>query len=567
MNNKQNIGIGIAVVVTLCLIGLCVVGGIGLYMYQTNDDIQAVLGTQKPQNIAQLLPANTQFYMSMTPNIQALPGYDNLKAVYLENPEILALIENAETEVTSETDITFQDDISPWLGTEVVFAIPDFSAAMAAQQDSGPPPDFVIAAHTRDPAASEQFVNQLIDEADGEPFTTETYQDVTLHIQPKNDEYEELVVAMFTDLVVMSTDQILLKDMIDKSKGSDAPTLVNNSQYTQMVDELPAESVTFFYMELGNLFNTLVEQAAMPMPTTQMQDMQAFKAIGMAGSLQSDGIQIDVAMTYDVDQMSDQMKAAFNQEPTPNQILNQIPANAIFALTGNNLNLIWQQMKQSLQQTPDFEETMQDMETEMGLNIDEDIFGWMTGEYGLVLIETTPPDDFMPPVGGYVLIGSNDVADAQARVTKVVDIFQEQMGPFMEFEPQTVEGIEVNVLTDPLSGEPSGGYGFHNDFFLLAYPGEAIEALAGASQNPLTGDATFQAVQNRLPSSTTGYFYANVNELQSLMESQMSEFDRQDYEQNVRPFIDPIHALGSANNISNSDNGVSKGSIFFLITQ
>jgi hypothetical protein len=74
-------------------------------------------------------------------------------------------------------------------------------------------------------------------------------------------------------------------------------------------------------------------------------------------------------------------------------------------------------------------------------------------------------------------------------------------------------------------------------------------------------------VRNHLPGSNYGYFYADIDQVQSLIEEQLSDFEREEYEKNGRPFIDPLRAMGFATNTGGLEQGVSKGAFFFLITE
>ncbi|MDM8527177.1 DUF3352 domain-containing protein [Anaerolineales bacterium HSG24] len=562
MDGKKIMGAVVALLVLVC-IGLVCIGGV-VYTYQ--DDLQAVMGTKQSQKTAQLLPEDTQLYMAFTPNVQAIPGYQNLKTLYLDNPEIRAILDNAEEEIKSDSEVNFREDILPWLGTEVVIAMPRFADAVAEQ--SNDTPDLIISMQSRDLAASNAFVSQEVNNPKNEPFTNEEYQGVTLHVQPQTTgDYDEMIIATINDLVVISSNKDMIKGIVDKSKGSEAKSLVDNPNYAKIVSEMPTNGISTIYVEVTSMMDIMLDEAAVPLPPEQLQNVKAFKAIAVMGLLEADGIQFDMVVNFDADMLSEDMKTALKQDPSPNAILANIPADALFSISSFSLKRIWEQSKVSLEENPDFSETMQDFEQEVGLNIDEDIFSWMTGEYAIVGVEAEPADEFSPPAGGYILIGSNDVGDAKTKVQKMIDVMLEQTGGLIEFEPATVQGIELNEALD-FMGEPTGGYyGFHNDYFVSAYPEDAVKALGNASQNSLADDANFKAIQAHLPSSNTGYFYVNFDKLRPLIEDNMSPADKADYDEQARPFLEPVHAMGSANSTEGMDTGVAKGSIFFLITE
>lgn len=568
MNKKTTVIAGIAALL-LCLVCMVVVG-IGGFVYR--EKVLALLGLAQAQKAAAMLPAETQFYMSFTPNIQNVAGYENLKKLYFDNPEIQAVFDDFETEMSDESGITFENDIKPWLGTEVVMAIPNFTEAIKAQTSdpfaASKTPNFVIAAESSNKEASDNFISKVLAEGvkEDNPYSDEVYQDVTLHRQKNEFSDENTIIATFNDFVVASNSDALVKGMIDQAQGKDAPALAESGQFKKITAELPANAVATFYIEFAGLFEAALAESAVELPESQVKDLQAFEGYGMAGTLQPDGIQLDFAFSYDVSKMSEEMKTSLKRPASPNAILADIPAETLFSANSLDLSLIWTSAKRGLESNPDFSEQMRDMEQELGFSIEEDIFSWMTGEYAMVLVEAQPADEFSPPLGGYMLIGANDVNQARTHVEKVMTALEEQGGMGQPLESQTVQGIEMKVLTD-FNGAFQGGYGFHKDYFLVAYQEDALNKLVSASENPLSGSANFKAVQSRLPGTNYGYVYADLDQVRQLVETQMGDFEREDYQKKVRPFLEPMHAFGASASTAGVEQGLSKGVFFILISE
>lgn len=548
----------------LLLIVICAcASGISSYIYR--KELIAWLGLAPPQQVAKMLPVDTQFYMVTNPNVQNLPGYQNLKGLYLDNPEIQALLDEFESEVSGETDITFEENIKPWLGNEIAVAVTDLSDAITASD----PLSLVLAAQTANEEASNEFINKLLARAAevDQPFSDAIYQDVTLHIQENQFSREKLLLTTFNKFVVFSNSESLVKEMIDRAQGNNrAPALKDNDLFQKITNDLPTEALLTLYVVTSNLLDDILAGSAVELPVEQVRNMEAFEALGVAGTLQSNGIQFDLVMAYDLEKMSDQNKALLRQPASPNQILSEIPADAIFVYNINNLNNFWKQARQGLETNPDFSETLQAFEQEVEIDIDNDIFSWMTGEFALVLLEVDPPNEFTPPLGGFYLIGTDDVDGARSHVEKVMSVMENQ-GTFpTPLETQTIGGIEMKVFTD-FDGAVQGGYGFHNSYFLLAYLEDSIMAAASAAENPLVNSNNFKAVQNYLPRSNYGYMYVDLEHGRRLMESQLGDPERADYNKNVRPFLEPLHAIGVSVSTEGVEKGVTKGVLFMLLTE
>ncbi len=561
--NRRNLllAAGAGVVVLACCV--CLVLGVVVYSYQ--EQILSLLGLAPSQRVARMLPQDTQLYMSINPNLQNVAGYENIKKHYLDNPDIQELLDEFQADVQEEADITFEDDIKPWLGTEIAMAFPDLTATIDNPSDT---PALVLAAETINQEASSNFINKVIAEAekDDEPFTEEVYEEVILYAQEDQFSGETFFLTTFDDFVVAGSDKGLITEMIDRSQGKNTgPSLVDSERFKKITGAVPGEAIMLMYMAPTGFFDAILEESAVQMPPESVQDLKAFEAMAMAGTLQPNGIQLDVAVSFDMENMSEQMKAAFDTPASPNQVLNNIPAEALFVYNTNNLNNIWQNSKRSLEANPDFSEGLQDLEQELGFNLEDDIFGWMTGEVAVVMVEAAPPDEFSPPLGGYLLIGTDNVDTAQSSVDKVVGSLEEQ-GMMPPLDTETVQGVELKVFRD-FNEDIQGGYGFYNNYFLMAYLPDAIKAATNAGQNPLPDSQNFQAVQNRLPAENYGYFYADVDRIRAVAEGQLSDFDREDYEKYAQPFLAPIRALGAAGQAGLSrEDGLSKGVFFILIS-
>lgn len=556
-NTGRIIAIIAGVLVVLCLCVICVVG---IAYWQFGDQIAGLLGLAPQTQATRMMPADTPIYMSLSLNLQNQAGYQNLKELYLDNPDVQDALDQLMADFEQDTSINFKEDIQPWLGTEAALAFPRIT-----DLDDFDTADILLTASTRDVEASEAFIQKLRDQGaeDGKPFQEGEHQGVFYWFQETESEFDTPVyAAIFDDFVVMTNSEETLFGAIDRSK-SKGDSLADDENYQAVMDALPSNGAFFTYIDWGTMADVALKEAPVELEPEQLSQLEALEGIGIAATLQPDGLQIDTAIRFDLEKLPESARAAFNRPGTPNQILNRIPANAIGFFNTYDLGSIWEQTRENLAASPDFEQQLADLEEETGLNLDEDIFSWMTGESTLVVTEAQPADEFAPPLGGYLLIGTDDVELAQQKVDKLAELLSQEM--FIEFESRTVGGQEMQVITDPVSQEIMGGYGFWEDFFVAGYLEDALVSAFAASDDPIVNSTSFKAVTDRLPDENYGYFYVNIDAIQRLVEAEMPEFDREDYENEVRPFIDPIKALGMASGPVEDD--VQTVTLFLLVTE
>ena len=541
-------------VLVLCASALAVGG------FLFRDQLLALFRGTPARQAAEILPEGTEVLVSLDLAILDLEGFRNLREIYLDNPDVRSALDDLDRILQEGADISIEEDIQPWIGSQVVLAVPSLRDIVRA---TFVPPDFVVAAATRDREASDRFVAKLLaaEERDGRPYHEADYQGVTLYLREASG--EETVLATFSDWVVGSNSVRLVKEMVDLAVGTeDRLSLADNPAYGRVLALLPPGPRVTFFLAPSDIIEAISRLSPLEFPQEQTQDLEALEAAAMAGTFQEDGIRFDAVATYDVERMTDQVRSALQQPASANAVLQNIPADALLVLNGQNLSTVWSQVAQGLEGTPDFEETLADLEAALGFSVDQDIFSWMTGEWAFVLVDAPSPDPAVPPVGAYALIGTDDVEGARRHVENVIGAF----GPLalFLFEEETIGGVEMTVFTDE-NGRFLVGYGFLEEYFLVAYLEESVVAATGAARNPLTENQNFRAMRDRLPRQNTGYLYANVDLLRDVAVGELTGVDLRDYEENAEAFLEPIHAVGAAGEAGSGAEGVVRAVLFLLV--
>ncbi len=524
------------------------------------DQLLALFGETEARQAAEILPEGTEVILSLDLAIRDLEGFRALRDIYLDNPDVRSALDDLDRILQEGADISIEEDIQPWLGSQVILAVPSLRDVIRA---TFVPPDLVVAAATRDQEASDRFIAKLLaaEERDGRSYDEETYQGVVLHVH--EDAGQEIVLSTFSDWVVGSNDVRLVKEMVDLAVDTrDRLSLADNPAYDRILSLLPSGPRLTLYLAPSDIIETLSRMSPVDFPEEQTQGLGALEAAAMAGTFHEDGIRIEAFATYDVEQMTDQVRSAFQQPASPGAVLQDIPADALLFLSGQNLSAAWSQVSQGLEGTPDFEETLADLEAELGFNIEQDIFSWMTGEWAFVLVDAPSPDPTVPAVGAYALIGTDDVEGARRHIENVIGA----LGPLalFLFEEETIGGVEMTVFTDE-SGQFLVGYGFKDEYLLIAYLEESVLAATAAAQSPVAESPSFEAIRDRLPRENSGYVYANIDSLRELAAGELTGADLRDYQENAEPFLEAIRAVGAAGEAETGAEGIVRAVLFLLV--
>ncbi len=122
-------------------------------------------------------------------------------------------------------------------------------------------------------------------------------------------------------------------------------------------------------------------------------------------------------------------------------------------------------------------------------------------------------------------------------------------------------------MPDPQTNKMMAGYGFWDNYLVVGYQEDALTAGFDAASNPVANSAHFKAVSSRLPSKNYGYFYVDIDAVRTLIETPSLGLSNESYANEVKPFIEPLRAFGSASDAGSSQNGVMKGTMFLLIAE
>jgi hypothetical protein len=531
---------GVAGVVILCCLALVIVGVILAATGVFGD----LFGPQ--QVTAKVIPAETGFFSTVNPSVANSEGFLHLAEVYedaIEDAELDRVIEDMEDEL----DIKFEEDIQPWLGPEVSVAILNLEDAA-----EGEDPVVVLAAATRNKEASDAFLEKVKESLEDQDYDVEekTYSGVTYYAQEVQNDWETpTVFGTVGKAVVITTDVDAMEDIIDTQQGN-SDSLVKNPQYTELRKALPKDASMHMFFSIEDIA-PLAEETEMGVSQDQLE---GYQNLGMAITVDKEGIQIDAAVTFDPTTLPAETVEAMKAQSKANagNILQEIPDDAIGFVASRDLASAWQIALNTIEENPETKEQLDLLSQSFGIDLDADLLAWATGEYALAVVKAKGAEI---PVGLFATFEVEDEDAAKKTMDDIVEAIEEQGG---DFDTDTIEGVEVQVLTDPYTGDILLGYGFADQHLVIGFTEDGIEQGVG-DVTPITEDETFKAVRAHLPSQNTGYFYINVERTLDLIP------DDTFYDDEALAFVDPIKAIGGAAAVTNPDSGVSKGTLFIYI--
>jgi hypothetical protein len=211
--------------------------------------------------------------------------------------------------------------------------------------------------------------------------------------------------------------------------------------------------------------------------------------------------------------------------------LQYLPASSSFSASGQDLNQVWNQLSDSLQGYDRLSllihQPLQTLETRWQLNVPQDIFSWVKGEYALGLVADTGKTD---------RVDSRGKKRGQGRASQFVDALAEQDWVFVAERSNTSASQEAIAHLDDLAKQK--GYSVGS----LQLGGQQVSAWTRLSTTAQNSSNTLQADVRGVHTSINNYeiFATSVQAMEAaLQDINHSLADEKQFRQAIAPMHQP----------------------------
>jgi Protein of unknown function (DUF3352) len=284
--------------------------------------------------------------------------------------------------------LNYDKDVKPWLGEEVTAAIT--SADFDRDDSNGKAGGYLLALTTKNALASREFLQRFWQaRSTTNAFTFEQYKGTELiygTVDPDKTTPLNLASAVVGDrFLLFANSPMVLKNAINNVQAVDL-NLGNSPDYQKAIAALPNNRLGLVYSNLPELASLTGDSKALD--SVSLEAMQAV-ALGLGANRQ--GL---VAHSAILDSSPAQTATA-----STNDLLKYLPGTASIALSGQNLNQFWTRLNTetkgyALAETL-LPKTLKTWETTWGLNLPEDLFSWVTGDYALGVLPSGKRTDWI----------------------------------------------------------------------------------------------------------------------------------------------------------------------------
>ncbi len=554
-------------IITMLVVGLLALGsglaGAGFLAWQ--------YVTQRPDTIPRLLAADTHIFAAVTPSLADLPQIMRLRQAFPDE-DSSATDDPITTQLAEEFGVSFEQDIAPWLGSEVAWAINSVNLDDLPDLDRIDSPDLASEAEmiliftSRDNAQAQAFLDKQRQhrESQGQQFAMNEVDGVRIYALQGGDVTVLNAFALVRDYVIFAGSADTISAIVQRDPNGDA-TLEANANFQKVRDALPAERLGYMVIANAPLLAAFDEANAdlPPNLTRQRNDQRpivaAMHGVGLAISAHADGLAFDAVASMERGRLNEDSLALLAQFAYPIQAerVGRISADALafssFAIPPSFKDTVLQ----GIRDQPGGEQQLESFEQEMGFNLEEDLLSWFYGEAHLAVIPGTNAASGVP-LAGYFALKPEQLTLAQngmRNILQSLEIVGGLAGDFA-FEDREAGGATwraVEVMPQFYVGQT-----FSNEEFMLAVGEEAMGAAAGPSQ-PISQQSSYQAATRQLPSPLGAMFYVNMPQTVDTF----IEFGMADAE--IRERLQPIRAIAASASPGFNEAGMARAQLFVVI--
>jgi Protein of unknown function (DUF3352) len=549
------------------------------------------LTTQTPLNLLNGGPTTTPaaavfvskqapLLVSMLVNPDRIEALRQVFATPAERSRSHTEFEQIKKTILANTGLDYSRDIQPWIGDEITFAItaPDFDR----DNNNGKQTGFLLAVSSQNVDRSQQFLDSYWKKQSATTKTVqfEQYKDVKLTYKelPKINQKSQSIsplnrlalpnsslpsnfaTALISgssnsehpgSFVLFANNQKVLRDAIDNIEAANL-NLNNTPEYQKALQQLNQGRIALAFVNL-------------PQSKTDKNPQLSLNSLAVAVGVNRRGLVAQTAL------VTSRENTAIPALSEPVQALQYIPSASPFAVASSGLNNFWTEFSSAVSANAEIsklvDRTLTDIQTAWGINLPQDIFNWVQGEYALaVLPGASNSSDWI-----FAAETSADFQKAIARLDEIARSKEYSIGSFTlrnqkitawtQLTTSQNYGME-NKRKSAIETEAKGVRATIGKYEIFTTSVEAMDqALKAAETGSLVANQDFQTSIEPLPSSNDGYFYLDWPSSRGIWEKQIPLLRL--IELSARPLFDHLRSLTITT--TGETAGIRKATIFMRL--
>ncbi len=422
---------------------------------------------------------------------------------------------------------SFKRDINPWIGDRITLALLP-TAESEAQGLSAATQNIVLIAPIADPVKAKSLL-QSGPQRSSITWEDRSYKKISIKtIQTAEGQSVEAAV-IGADWLLLSNTAAGIEQAIDTYRGK--RSLRDNTGYRSataaLSDPQPlGKSFAQLYLNIPVATKALkTPEGAATGQQGSLIPLQGSQGIVATALIESEGVRF--LGTSWLLPKNDLVYGELSNEA--DDMSRRLPSDTLLALSGSNLQQTWQALSEgnvSLPFFPDAQNLRAGLLTQTGLDIEEDIMPWASGEFAFGLLKPVakPPEaegeqkktnqngvsdsEAIAAAPLLLMVQTNDRTTAESVWAQIDDVMINRY----RYQVETTDLPEGSVTRwiSPFRGVQFSHGWLPGNVTFFAVGSDITEALIPAPTPPLAGTRLFQTLTSEAPTSNNGQFFLDL---------------------------------------------------------
>jgi hypothetical protein len=454
----------------------------------------------------------------------------------LVNPDKLQVLEREgelsklKTSLLASTGLDYKQDIQPWLGNEITLAVT--TQDIDRDPSNGQQLGYLMALATKNPEKSREFVDLLFSKRAiaGANLATEQYEGIKLifdspQVDPKSKMQNSLAgAAVGDDFILFANDPKVLREAINNVQAPDL-NITTSSQYQQAVKQIPKGALAVAFLNLPNI----AQWQGLKLPEPATYDSEIVSVVLTNKGLLAETSLLAQGETAPPLESLSQPVGALQYIPTSAGLA--IAGKNLSSLPNSNLNQVWEQIKVAISGSEKnivsgLIKPVVDVQPDSDINLKEDIFSWVQGEYAIALLprsgQANPDFVFVvektetTPAG---ISRLDEIASSQGLSLNTFDIDKQKISAWTQLKATKVADPQQREKYT-IEAKVSGVHISQGNYEIFASNLETMNEIINAKNNSLISDRQFKNSIAAIPQPNQGYVYLDWAKSREILESQ-----------------------------------------------
>ncbi|MDZ8226293.1 DUF3352 domain-containing protein [Nostoc sp. ChiVER01] len=549
--NRQRSFIGFIVAGAIALLVIAIAG---FYWFSAKNPANLTASTSGPNAaifVSKLSPAMVSLLVNPD-RLQALEGEGELSKL--------------KTSLFAKSGIDYKEDVQPWLGDEITLAVTTLD--IDRDRENGQQPGYLLALATKQPQKSREFVELLFSKRalGGANLAVEQYKGVKLisdNSQPEQDLLAGAVVG--EGFVLFANDPKVLRDAINNVQAPDL-NLTSSPEYQKATKQFSKGGLAVAFLNLP----IVAKWQGLEFPE------QTYNSEIISLALNPKGLLAETSFLT-----SSEIVSPSSPLSKPVGALQYVPASAGLAISGSNLsNLgnsdlakLWRQATATIYGSEEdmvsrFAKPLADVQKRWGINLPEDIFSWVQGEYAIALL---PGKEQTIPHWIFAVEKSESVDKGVARLDAIASsnglsinlltLSKQKISAWTELTTATKKSDVKEGTSFSIETKVRGLHTTLGNYEIFTSDLETMDEILTTKDNSLIDNPNFKDSIAAIPLPNQGYIYLDWTKSQNLLERQVPILKL--VEVLGKPFFDNLRSLTVSS--YGTDTGALKGGVFFQL--